>query len=223
MNNQCKFAAVIGFGLALAPWTIFAQAPAAAPAPETATAAVIPPDQQPNPDRPTKEQLNKLFEVMHLKDQTQSMMKMMPALIDQVMKEQGKQFTSKLPGGALKPEQQEELSKVMDKYMEKALGIYTIDQMLEDMAAIYQHHLSREDVDTYIAFYGSPAGQHLLNLTPVMMKEYMPMAMKRVQGATKTLADDMTREMQECINPDEPAKPAAPAPAAPVKEKPAQE
>src|ERR1035438_9461581 len=132
MNNQCKFAAVIGFGLALAPWTIFAQAPAAAPAPETATAAVIPTDQQ-----PTKEQLNKLFEVMHLKDQMQSMMKMMPALIQQQMKEQVSQVTSKLPGGVLKPEQQEDISKVMDKYMEKALSIYSIDQMLEDMAAIY--------------------------------------------------------------------------------------
>jgi hypothetical protein len=212
MNNQCKFAAVIGFGLALAPWTIFAQAPAAAPAPDTATVEVIPPDQQ-----PTKEQLNKLFEVMHLKDQMQSMMKMMPALIQQQMKEQQKQVASKFPGGALKPEQLEDISKIMDKYMEKALSIYSIDQMLEDMAAIYQRHLSREDVDAYIAFYGSPAGQHLLNLTPVMMQEYMPMAMKRVQETTKTLTDDMTKEMLECINPDEPAKPAAPD-----KDKPAQ-
>jgi hypothetical protein len=72
-------------------------------------------------------------------------------------------------------------------------------------------------VDAYIAFYGSPAGQHLLNLTPVMMQEYMPMAMKRVQETTKTLTDDMTKEMLECINPDEPAKPAAPD-----KDKPAQ-
>jgi hypothetical protein len=217
MNNQCKFAAIIGFGLALAPWTIFAQAPAAAPAPETATAAVIPPDQQ-----PTKEQLYKLFEVMHLKDQMQSMMKMMPALIQQQVKEQQKQVASKLPGGALKPEQQEDISKIMDKYMEKALSVYSIDQMLEDLATIYQRHLSRVDVDAYIAFYGSPAGQHLLNLTPVMMQEYMPMAMKRMQESTKTLTDDMTREMLECINTDEHAKPAAPAPAAPAKDKPAQ-
>ncbi len=217
MNNQCKFAAVIGFGLALCPWTVFAQAPAAAPAPETATAAVITSDQQ-----PTKEQLNKLFEVMHLKDQMQSMMKMMPTLIQQQMKEQQKQFTSKLPGGALKPEQQEDISKVMNKYMEKALSAYSIDQMLDDMAAIYQRHLSREDVDAYIAFYGSPAGQHLLNLTPVMMQEYMPMAMKRMQESTKTLTDDMTKEMLECINPDKPAKPATPAPEVPVKDKPAQ-
>lgn len=212
MNIQCKFRLVIGIGLALSPWTIFAQFPAAVLASETATAAAVPPDQQ-----PTKEQLNKLFEVMHLKDQMQSMMKMMPALIQQQMKEQQKRITSKLPGGALKPEQQEDISKVMDKYMEKALSIYTIDQMLDDMAAIYQRHLSRADVDAYIAFYGSPAGQHLLNLTPVLMQEYMPIAMKRVQESTKTLTDDMAKEMQDCINPDEPSKPAVPS-----KDKPAQ-
>jgi hypothetical protein len=218
MKTISKFA-VIGFGLALAPWTIFAQAPAAAPAPETATAAVIPPDQQ-----PTKEQLYKLFEVMHLKDQMQSMMKMMPALIQQQVKEQQKQVASKLPGGVLKPEQQEDISKIMDKYMEKALSVYSIDQMLEDLATIYQRHLSRADVDAYIAFYGSPAGQHLLNLTPVMMQEYMPMAMKRMQESTKTLTDDMTREMLECIKPDDELIKAGPPspPPPPAKDKPAQ-
>ena len=122
------------------------------------------------------------------------------------MKEQEKQITSKLPDGAIKPEQQEEMSNVINKYMEKALNIYTVNQMLDDMATIYQRHLSRADVDAYIVFYGSDAGQHLLKLTPVMMQEYMPMAMKRVQESTKTLTDEMAREMKECVKTDEPAQ-----------------
>ncbi len=208
----------IFIGLALASCTVFAQAPAAEheAAPEAAAQSATTQDQQPAPDRPTKEQLNRLFEVMHLKDQMQSMMTMMPALIEQQMKEQEKQVTSKVAGGTIKPEQQEEISKITSKYMEKALSVYTIDQMLDDMATIYQRHLSRSDVDAFIAFYGSDAGQHLLNLTPVMMQEYMPMAMKRVQDATKSLTDDMTKEIEECVN----TEPTKPDPSS--KDKPAQ-
>ncbi len=201
MKTISKFAVVIG--LVFTPCIVLAQAPATEPAtaPVAEITPTIPLDQQ-----PTKEQLNKLFEVMHLKDQMRAMMTMMPALIEQQMKEQEKQITSKLPDGAIKPEQQEEMSNVINKYMEKALNIYTVNHMLDDMATIYQRHLSRADVDAYIVFYGSDAGQHLLKLTPVMMQEYMPMAMKRVQESTKTLTDEMAREMKECVKTDEPAQ-----------------
>jgi hypothetical protein len=30
--------------------------------------------------------------------------------------------------------------------------------MLDDMAAIYQRHFTREDVDAYIVFYSTPSG-----------------------------------------------------------------
>jgi hypothetical protein len=203
MNKPCKFAVALGIGLVLAPWAK-AQAPAAQPEAAPTSAAAIPPDQQ-----PTKEQLARLFEVMRLRKQMQDVMKMLPAMIQQQMQAQRKEMSSKMPGGkSMTPEQQAAADKMMGRYMEKALNILTVDEMLDDMTAIYQRHMSRSDVDAFIAFYGSPAGQHLLDEQPAIMREYMPVVMKRVQERSKTLTDEMTKDMEEFLKSPPPAGPA---------------
>ena len=58
------------------------------------TASVIPPDQQ-----PTKEQVAKLFEAMHIREQINSMMKMFPAMIQQQVRQQEKEMTENQSGG----------------------------------------------------------------------------------------------------------------------------
>ena len=70
----------------------------------------------------------------------------------------------------------------MSKYVEKSMDLYPADEMLTDMGAIYQRHLSKDDVDGLIVFYSSPTGQHLLDAQPVIAKEYMPLVMGKVSG-----------------------------------------
>ena len=191
MIRIIKYAAVIGIALALAPWTI-AQTPADQPAATQAQTAAIPPDQQ-----PTKEQLAKLFEMTRLRKQVQSVQKMMQSMIQQQINAQAKEGAANLPGGSLTPDRQAAIAKITDKYLEKAFNIVSIDELLDDMTAIYQRHVSRSDVDAMIAFYSSTAGQHLLDAQPVIMQEYMPVVMKRVQERSKVLADEQTKEMEE--------------------------
>jgi hypothetical protein len=192
MKKTFCFAAIIG--LALVPGLAFGQTQADQPATTAEPAATTTPlDQQ-----PTKEQLAKLFEVMRLREQMQSVMKMMPALIQQQVQAQAKEMAPKLPGGGqLTPEQQAAFEKLMKNFMEKALNLYPADEMIADMASIYQRHMTREDVDAYIAFYGTPAGQHLLDLQPVIMKEYMPLVMNRMQERVKGLVEEQKKEMDE--------------------------
>lgn len=181
--------AILGLGMAVAPVAVLAQAPAAA-ATATSTISV---DQQ-----PTKEQLAKLFEVMRLREQMQTVLKQMPAMIQQQMKAQMADMVSKLPGAKqLTPEQQATVDKMMGKYMQKALEIYPVSEMLEDMGSIYQRHLSRTDVDAFIAFYQSPAGEHLLDAQPAIMQEYMPLVMSHVQGRSKELNEELIKDMAE--------------------------
>jgi hypothetical protein len=210
MNRTCKFAAVIGMGLALASCTVFAQEPAApqaAPsAPEAVAAPVIPPDQ-----RPTREQLAKLFDVMRVKEQLASMTKMMPTLMQQEFAAQFKQMQKDHPERApMTEEQQQASAKVMSKFMGRVMNLYTSDEMTTDMTSIYQKHLTWSDVDGMIAFYGSPAGQHMLDIVPVIMKEFMPVVMQRMQERIKPLTDEMTKEMEETTKSSSPAadKPA---------------
>jgi hypothetical protein len=88
-----------------------------------------------------------------------------------------------------------------------------VDEMLDDMAGIYQRHFTREDVNAYIAFYSTPAGQHLLQLTPVIVQEYMPVVMQRVQERSKTLTAEISKEIADVLRSSAPDATAPPAPA----------
>jgi hypothetical protein len=205
MNHRCRFAIVLGIGLGLAPWAV-AQAPAQPPEVAPSPATVIPPDQQ-----ATKEQMAKLFEVMRVREQMASMTKMMPSMMQQQMQQQFKQTQKVHPELAqMTEEQQQACAKVMSKYMEKVMTLYTSDEMFADMASLYQKHLTRSDVDETIAFYSSPAGKHMLDMVPVIMQEYMPMVMERIQDRISPLIDEMTKDMEAAIKSNAPAveKPA---------------
>ena len=122
MKKVYKLAAVLGLGLAMGPWAV-AQAPAAQTATAPVVAATIPLDQQ-----PTKEQLAKLFEVMRLRQQLDGVMKMMPAMMQQQVQVQMKELLAKQSGaGSITPDQQAAITACQNKYMAKAMGMYTVD------------------------------------------------------------------------------------------------
>ena len=186
--------------------TAFAQAPATQPAQSSpkavATQASVPPEQQ-----ATREQLTKLFEVMRLRQQFDDMMRALPGVVQQQVRMQMDQLTAKMPGGQkLTPEQQKSLDKLMHKYMEKTRTLYPADEMIADAISVYQRHMTREDADAYIAFFSSPAGQHLLDAQPVIMKEYLPIAMDRAERRTRALTMEMAADLAEFSKPAEPAK-----------------
>jgi hypothetical protein len=211
-----KFAIVIGMGLALSSWAVLAQNPTAAPehpasevagappqaaAPAEPASAVVPLDQQ-----PTKEQLARLFEVMRVKEQLASMTKMMPALMQQAMQTQFKQMQKDHPEMApTNEEQQQAVSKIMGRYMERVMNLYTAEDMAADMAILYQKHLTRSDVDGMIGFYSSPAGQHMLDMVPVIMREYIPLIMQKMNERVTPALNQMKKEMEELAKPSTPA------------------
>jgi hypothetical protein len=156
------------------------------------------PTQIPVDQQPSKEQLAKLFEVMHLSDQIKTITQIMPAMIKQQIQSQMASTTSKLVSGRqLTPEQQARLSDLMSKYIQKAMTVYSAEDMIDDMTVVYQRHLTGTDVDAMIAFYGSPAGQHLLDAQPSIMKEYMPIVMTRQQKATAGLTAEMEKDIAD--------------------------
>jgi hypothetical protein len=211
MKKVFATALVIGFVVSAS----FVRSQAGAPPAAGTTASqdsappVIPPDQQ-----PTKEEVAKLFEVMQIREQMESMMKMFPSMIQQQVRQQEKEMTEhRSASGSLTPEQQAALDKVLSRFLDKAVNLFTVDEMLDDMAAIYQRHFTRDDVHAYIAFYSTPAGQHLLQITPVIMKEYMPIVMQRVQERSKDLSAELSKEINDVLKSGAPDATVPPAPA----------
>jgi hypothetical protein len=206
------YAAAAILAISFAPLAL-AQSPAFPPTPAAqapAAAAEVPQGQQ-----ATREQLTKLFDVMRLRQQFDTMTKMMPTIVQQQVHEQMAQMVAAIPGGTqLSPQQQAAFDKLTEKYLHKANSLYPADEMMNDAMAVYQRHMSRSDVDAYIAFYSSAPGQHLLDAQPVIMKEYMPIVTGKVQTRTRELYAEMTQDMQEFLKSQEPQ--TTPAPATPA-------
>ena len=207
MKKLRVVATVAGFAIATLP--VIAQQPASqqtTPGEPAATASAIRPDQQ-----ATREQVEKLFEVMRIRKQMESMMNMMPGLVQQSFRAQMKTINEKLPPGKrLMPQDQAALEKVMNKYMQEALNIYPIEEMIADAVPIYQRHITKSDLDAVIAFYSSPPGQHLLDEQPVMMAEYLALVMSHAQERSKRLTDEMQAEIQQIVKPELMGTPARP-------------
>lgn len=202
--NLRNFALLLAVGIAPALPVIAQQL---VPAQPVAPAATIPPDQQ-----PTREQLLKLFEVMRVRQQMDTILKAIPEMASQQIHNQVHQGSAGLPGGAaLTPPQQAKLDEFEQKALAKAMTIYPIEEMLNDMIPIYQRHLSRSDVDAFTAFYSTPAAQRLIDEQPAMMRELMPVLLGRITERSKALADEMTKERMELLKsiPPPPPLPAS--------------
>jgi hypothetical protein len=197
MIGNIRSAVKLGVVAAISSTMVFAQSaqPAKQTAATTATQTTVTPDQQ-----PTAAQLAKLFDVMRIREQMQSMRQIVPGMVAQQIQSAIKQTEASLPAGTkLTPEQREAMQKVMGKYVGKAMDLYPADEMLADMTTIYQQHLNKDDVDELITFYSSPAGQHLLDAQPVIAKEYMPMVMSKVTQRSQAMTKEMMKEMAEIV------------------------
>jgi uncharacterized protein len=204
MRNVQRFAAIIGVGFTLTPAISLGQAITVQPSgqivQETPAASTIPPE-----DQASKEQLAKLFEVMRIREQVQSVRKMVPLMVEGQIQQQSKAIESQMSRTKMTPEQRTAVEQITRKYVDKAVNIYPVEEMVDDMTSIYQRYLSRDDVDGMIAFYSSQAGQHLLDAQPKIAQEYMPLVMKRVAERTKGLTAEMMKETEELTRPSQSA------------------
>src|SRR3569833_3514523 len=111
------------------------------------SAPVIAPENQ-----ATADQLAKLFDVMRIKQQMQSMKTMIPGMVQQQIQSAMKQTEADLPAGSrLTPEKREKMQAIMNKYVSKSMDLYQADEMLTDMTSIKQKQQSKGDVEGLIA------------------------------------------------------------------------
>ncbi|MBV8475976.1 MAG: DUF2059 domain-containing protein [Acidobacteria bacterium] len=124
-----------------------------------------------NPEA-SRDQIMKLFEVMHIRQQMRSVMegvmKQQSSIVRETLKKRYPQMTN------------EEMAQ-MDDFILESMKDLPVDGMLDDMIPVYQKHLTRPDVDAMIAFYASPTGQKLMQEMPAMTSEGIQAAYPRMQ------------------------------------------
>ncbi len=151
----------------------------------------------PGTDAATKEQIQKLFDVMQIREQSHRMMdsveKQMQVMSTQTIKMRYPQITAA------------ELARA-NKITEDSLKQVPMDAILDDMIPIYQKHLSQNDVDAMITFYSSPTGKKLMQEMPAITQEAMQMSYQHMQKQI----DDVLRRVDESMKEEEQPKPQKP-------------
>jgi uncharacterized protein len=159
---------------------------------------------QQNPaDAPaSKEDVQRYLEAMHVRDLLKSTMDLMAkqmhkTIHEMVQKQQG------LPS---------DFEAQVEKTVDDVFQDFPIDEYLNDVAPVYEKHLTKGDVNALVAFYTSPTGQKVLKELPVMQAEalqaaspifqkMMTKAMDRVQTeiaqAQKAKGVDSTKQPRE--------------------------
>jgi hypothetical protein len=130
----------------------------------------------------------KLFEVMHIHDQMRSVMdsmtKQQSAMIHETMKKRYPQIA-------------EERLEQFDAMMEESMKDFPVDAIIDDLIPVYQKHLTGTDLSAMNVFYASPTGQKLLREMPAMTSESMQLSYGRMQKQMDAMMDRMQKMMKE--------------------------
>ena len=137
--------------------------------------------QQPSSDDvlAAKEDVEKLFASMHIREQMKNMM--------EVMGKQSKQTAHDALRKKLPDISQSDLDRI-DAMSDRAMKNVDTDALIDDMIPVYQRHLTKADVAAMTAFYETPTGQKILREQPEMTAEAMKAMQPRME---KMMAENM--------------------------------
>ena len=151
--------------------------------------------QQPAPQPATHDDIVKLFEVMRVRSQVETMQKAVQAQMKPMLEQAMKDETSP----AMDPELRDKMQALVLKHVNRSMTIYPVSELLEDFLPVYQKHFTHGDVVAVIAFYTSPAGKRLLDATPIITQEGMTVIMPKMQARMQESIKEMQREADELI------------------------
>ena len=143
--------------------------------------------QQTPADAPaSKEDINRLLDVMHSRDMMATVMNMMAKQISPMVHQQVNQNHD------LPPDAEARINKmVQDMYKN-----FPVDDLIQAMIPVYQRHFTKGDIDAVVAFYSSPAGQKFLKEMPAITQESMQASM----GIAQKMVAKMQQQIQDQIN-----------------------
>jgi uncharacterized protein len=143
------------------------------------------------PDAASKEDVQKLFDVMASRDQVRQLMEQMFAQMRAINRQEMKKKHPDIS--------EEELARA-ERGSQELIRSFPIDEMLSDMVPVYQRHFTKAEIEELTAFYSSPIGQKFLHEMPAVTAESMKTAMPRIQATVDAAlkhADQKTNSTQK--------------------------
>jgi hypothetical protein len=147
--------------------------------------------QQPS-GQPTRADLLKMFDVLRVRQQTETVMDTMLAQMkDQLHNDIKQRYPNLTP----------EASAKLEASINDAVHLYPVNEMLDDLIPVYQKHLTKADVDAIVGFYSSAPGQHFLDKMPTMTQEAMKTMMAKLQVRSAEYSEKVQKQADELAEP----------------------
>lgn len=143
-------------------------------------------------DAPSKEDVMRYFELMHVREQTDLMMK---AMMVQMRQNVATSVEKSEPN--LSATEKKQMDSLITETYSDIQKEFSTERMLEDIVPVYQRHLTRTDLQAAVDFYQSPAGQRLLKEMPAMSVEAMQVTNARTQKLMETIMANTKRRVEE--------------------------
>jgi hypothetical protein len=141
----------------------------------------------------TKEDVQRYFETMHMREMMQATMDQVAAGMDEVMHE-------RLKDENLPPALEGKVSKITAD----ALRAVSIDDMLKAIEPVIERNYTQGELRALVAFYSTPYGQSIQKKQPTVTAE----TMQATQGVIQQLQLDVVRRIQEELaKPRDPQQP----------------
>lgn len=147
----------------------------------------------------TSEQIQRLFAVMDVRQQTH---RMMASMVQQMQAMSAATIKQRYPQVSAA-----ELAK-LNKISESILRDMPLDAMLDDMIPVYQKYLSQTDVNAMIDFYQSPTGKKLISEMPQITQEAMQVSYRHMEKQV----DAVMQKVDDTMKEDQQGKPPRPSP-----------
>jgi len=125
------------------------------------------------PDAPSKEDVQKLFDVMASREQMAQVMQKVFAQMRTLNRDEIKKRH---------PDVTAEQLANMDRQSEELLKNFPLDEMLRYMIPIYQRHFTKTEIDALSVFFSSPAGQKYLHEIPAVSAETLRAVYPRIEA-----------------------------------------
>ena len=166
------------------------------------------------PTKATLADAEDVFRVMRFDDMMKKILDGQKKGMMPMMQQQMSQALSRM-GANLSDEDKAALHAMQNKIVDQTFSAITSPEMRAEMAKIYSEVFSKEELNSMAGFYGTPAGQALVDKQPEvqqkMMSVMMPMIMKNQQSAQKEMAEFMMGMKAKYSGSSSPASSAAPA------------
>jgi hypothetical protein len=147
----------------------------------------------PESQRASAEEVHALFAAMNSQKQTEQMLQMMKANMMQAFEEQmAKQSPPPSP----------KLMQQLRNGMNEVYGTLKVDDLMDDMASIYQKYFTRDEIAGIRSFYDSPAGKSMLTKMPGIMNEYMQVALPKEMQRMQDAMQQMEQRMKKAVDDD---------------------